>query len=135
LLSFDDTPKSFVCGLGNSGFVLQLISLTGLHSAEMATLAIESKTSDLGQENNCAISLLAPIRRLPAEMLSEIFMLAITEHNCSALRLTHICRSWRLVLLGMSRIWSKIKVGTWTGAEEIECLLERTGGDYNGCGD
>jgi hypothetical protein len=92
---------------------------------EMAILDIESKISALEKENNYALSLLAPIRRLPAEMLSEIFMLAITEYDCSALRLTHVCRSWRLVLLAMSRIWSNIKVGTWTSTEKIQCLLER----------
>ena len=94
---------------------------------ETAILGIEKRISILEHENNCAISLLAPIRRLPAEMLSEIFMVAIIECGCSALRLTHVCRSWRSVLLAMSRVWSKIKIGTWTSTEEIECLLERTG--------
>jgi hypothetical protein len=60
-------------------------------------------------------------------MLSEIFMVAIMEYGCSAVDLSHVCRSWRLVLLATSRIWSKIKVGTSTSAEKIECLLERTG--------
>jgi len=94
---------------------------------EMAIRDIESKTSAFEQENYYAVSLLAPIRRLPAEMLSEIFTLAIIEYGCSALRLTHICRSWRSVLLAMPWIWSKIKVGARTSSEKIECLLERTG--------
>lgn len=94
---------------------------------ETVILGIEKRISTLEHENNYAISLLAPIRRLPAEMLSEIFMVAIMECGCSALHLTHVCRSWRLVLLAMSRVWSKIKIGTWTSTEKIECLLERTG--------
>jgi len=94
---------------------------------ETAILGIEKNISALEHENNYAISLLAPIRRLPAEMLYEIFMVAIMECGCSALHLTHVCRSWRLVLLSMSRVWSKIKIGTWTSTEKIECLLERTG--------
>ena len=94
---------------------------------KMAIRDIESKISAIEQETNYALSILAPIRRLPAEMLSEIFTLAIIEYDCSALRLTHVCRSWRSVLLAMSRVWSKIKVGAWTSSEKIECLLERTG--------
>ena len=94
---------------------------------ELAILDIAKKISALEQENDYAISLLAPIRRLPAEMLSEIFMFATMENGCSAWHLTHVCRSWRLVLLAMSRVWSSIRIGACTSTEEIECLLERTG--------
>ena len=90
-------------------------------------LGIESKISALEQENNHAISLLAPIRRLPTEMLAEILTVAIKEYGCSASQLTHVCRSWRLVLLAMPRIWSKVKVGSRTSTEQVECLLGRTG--------
>jgi hypothetical protein len=86
---------------------------------------IKSKILVGEQENNYAISL-APIRHLSAEVLSEIFMLATTEYGCSALHLSHVCRSWRLVLLSISRIWSKVKISTWTSPEKIECLLERS---------
>jgi len=94
---------------------------------DTAVLELAQKISALEQENLHALSLLAPIRRLPPEMLSEIFMVAIMEYGCSPLHLTHVCRSWRLVLLATSRIWSKIKVGTSTSSEKVECLLERTG--------
>jgi hypothetical protein len=93
---------------------------------QMTIVDIERKISALEQENNYALSLFAPIHHLPVELLSEILMLAVTEYGCSALQLTHICRSWRLVLLTLSRIWSKLDVRTWTSTEKIECLLERT---------
>lgn len=43
LLSLDETLKSFVWDLGKSGFVLQLISLAGLHSTATVTGARSSR--------------------------------------------------------------------------------------------
>ena len=94
--------------------------------SQIAILDLESKILALEQENSHALSHVAPIRRLPAEMLSEILTVAITEYGCSAWQLTHVCRSWRLVLLATSRAWSKVKVGSWTSVEKVQCLLERT---------
>jgi len=93
----------------------------------LAILDIAQKISALEQENDYAISFLAPVRRLPPETLCEIAMVAIMRYGCSAWHLTHVCRYWRMVLLATSRVWSKIKVGTNTSSEKIECLLERTG--------
>jgi hypothetical protein len=73
-----------------------------------------------------AHSLLAPIRGLPAEILAEIFLVATIVYRCSALRLMRVCRSWRLVLLTTSRIWSTIRVRTQTRADLVQFLIERT---------
>jgi len=56
-------------------------------------LDIEGKISAPEQGNNYATSLLAPICRLPPEILAEILTVAIKEYGCSALQLTHVCRS------------------------------------------
>ena len=87
---------------------------------------IQSKVWTLDQKNIYAASLLAPIRRLPVEMLSEIFATAIMVCGCSALRLMRVCRSWRCVLITMPRVWSTIKVRTWTRTDFMNFLLERT---------
>jgi hypothetical protein len=60
---------------------------------EVAIQEIANNISALEQENQYAISLLAPIRRLPAEMLSEISMATTMEYGCSAVDLSHPCRS------------------------------------------
>lgn len=93
---------------------------------EMAIAEIQDKVSVLEQTNLYASSLLAPIRHLPAEILSEIFLVAIIVYGCSALRLMRVCRSWRSVLLTTSRFWSTIQVRTWTRIDFVEFLLERT---------
>lgn len=87
---------------------------------------IQSKVWTLEQKNSYAASLLAPIRRLPTEMLFEIFTVAIKVYGYPSLRLMGVCRSWRWVLMAMPRIWSTIKVRTWTSTDFIKFLLERT---------
>ena len=87
---------------------------------------IQSKVWTLEQENTYAASLLAPVRLLPVEILSEIFTIAIVVNGCSSFRLLRVCRSWRWVLMAMPRIWSTVKVTTWTRTDLIEFLLERT---------
>ena len=94
---------------------------------DMAIAKIQDKVSVLEQRNLYASSLFAPIRRLPAEILSEIFLLAFIVSGCSALRLMRVCRFWRLVLLTTPRFWSTIIVRTWTSIDLVEFLLERTG--------
>jgi len=93
---------------------------------ETAIADIRNKVSVLEKKNFYAISLLAPIRRLPAEILCEILISATLVYKCSALRLMRVCRSWRLTLMSTSRVWSTIKVRTWTRLDLVEFLMERT---------
>jgi F-box-like len=59
---------------------------------------------------------LAPIRRLPAEILIEIFMLCINyslsscSPNCSPLLFGQVCRGWQQVALSTQKLWSSITV-------------------------
>ncbi|KAI1791613.1 hypothetical protein LXA43DRAFT_1181743 [Ganoderma leucocontextum] len=49
-------------------------------------------------------NILAPIHRLPPEILSRIFVEAWQDRK--SLRLTHICRIWRSLLLYTSQFWA-----------------------------
>jgi len=93
---------------------------------ETAIADIQNKISVLEKTNLYAASLLAPIRRLPAEILSEVFIIATIVYGCSALRLMGVCRSWRSTLMTTSRIWSTIRVRTRTRTDLVGFLLERT---------
>lgn len=65
---------------------------------------------------------LKPIRRLPAEILSEIFLLFVTdvdvylEHESSIdptqtiWILPQVCRRWRTVALSLHRLWSTVRL-------------------------
>lgn len=49
-------------------------------------------------------NILAPIHRLPPELLSRIFV--ETWQDRRSLRLTHVCHLWRSLLLGTSQFWA-----------------------------
>jgi hypothetical protein len=87
---------------------------------------LEVQIHSLKQENSNTASFLAPIWSLPAEILAEIFLLSIHGHAQCPLDLIHVCRSWRSVVLGMPRIWSAIRLSTWTKPSKTEFILGQT---------
>ncbi|KAI4521781.1 hypothetical protein K525DRAFT_200365 [Schizophyllum commune Loenen D] len=60
-------------------------------------------------------ALLAPCRKLPSELLSEIFLLALPDSWDDAaaglrrLNVAHVCLSWRRIALSTSRIWTTLR--------------------------
>jgi hypothetical protein len=61
--------------------------------------------------------ILAPVRRLPLDVLHEIFFHCLATHRNPIMKssespvlLTRICSSWRAIALSSPRIWSKIHI-------------------------
>lgn len=100
------------------------------HEARAAVTAkvtdLELQIHILKQENSNTVGFLAPIWRLPAEILAEIFVLSIHIHAQSPLDLMHVCWFWRSVVLGMPRIWSTIRLSPWTKPSKTAFILEQT---------
>ncbi|KDQ59019.1 hypothetical protein JAAARDRAFT_206005 [Jaapia argillacea MUCL 33604] len=70
-------------------------------------------------------SLFAPIRRLPPEVLSSIFLWATYLRGMkNRLVFTHVCHSWRLDALDTPRLWSYIFVDPTTAAIPSTDLVE-----------
>ncbi|THU82466.1 hypothetical protein K435DRAFT_448506 [Dendrothele bispora CBS 962.96] len=61
-------------------------------------------------------SLLAPIRKIPSEILGHIFRLictensAATEIDCPAVHLSHVCAGWRDLARTNPSLWSRISI-------------------------
>ncbi|THU77795.1 hypothetical protein K435DRAFT_846052 [Dendrothele bispora CBS 962.96] len=61
-------------------------------------------------------SLLAPIRKLPPEVLGRIFRLICIENSvaaeidCPAVHLSHVCAGWRDLALSTPSLWSRISI-------------------------
>ncbi|KAL1741329.1 hypothetical protein HDZ31DRAFT_45674 [Schizophyllum fasciatum] len=55
---------------------------------------------------------LSPMRRLPPEMLREVFLLICEEDARAAWGLSAVCQSWRAMALGIPQLWSKIHFST-----------------------
>ncbi|KAJ3543409.1 hypothetical protein NM688_g5858 [Phlebia brevispora] len=82
-------------------------------------------------ENRLAHTLayLSPIRRLPNEILSQIFMLVFEDLPCCAWVLSSVSSLWRRRVLSMPKLWSKIRLVTTqsASADTIRLWLERSG--------
>lgn len=87
---------------------------------------LQQRISFLEKENNKSQSFLAPIRRLPTELLAEIFAIAVTHHRQNPFHMICVCRSWRATILGMARMWSHLKLRPSTAPEYVEFVVERT---------
>jgi hypothetical protein len=89
---------------------------------------IKSNNGDLHslQEQYEAVQLILtlqlPIHYLPAELLAEIFLIAVERRRVSKHTLQCVCRSWRGVV---ARLWGIIRVGTWTKTQTITAVVKQ----------
>ena len=73
-------------------------TINGMHKER---LALERK-----MENT--MGYIAPIRRLPQELLRGVFSFAFEDYPCCAWVLSAVCSLWRRMALSMPTIWSKV---------------------------
>ncbi|KAJ3541967.1 hypothetical protein NMY22_g3687 [Coprinellus aureogranulatus] len=106
-----------------------LDSLLEAQNSELSTLDNEiqqlqqafdtcrARQRKLGDAVQAHKSLLSPIRRLPQELLQQIFLLCRTAHRMpllsqdeAPLLLTRICRDWRNLALNAPALWDSIHI-------------------------
>ncbi|KAK2465099.1 hypothetical protein APHAL10511_002907 [Amanita phalloides] len=75
------------------------------------------------------LAYLSPIRKLPSELLRDIFIWNFDEYPCSAWVLSAVCKSWRTLVLNSPKLWSRIRLVTnlQSSADTIRLWLERSG--------
>lgn len=123
LISFPEPPTQATLAdarrdlLQTTSSVLQLDSKITQAEADLARIVHDSKIiiSHMQDERAClqqrltqTMAYLSPIRRLPADILSDIFMHSFEDYSCQAWILASVCSSWRHLTLRMPRIWSKV---------------------------
>jgi hypothetical protein len=68
------------------------------------------------------IQIIAPIRRLPRELLQHIFLIIIDEASGPPLVLTRVCRYWYTTV---TSIWASLNLGITTPKDAVTKKLER----------
>jgi hypothetical protein len=61
----------------------------------------------------------------PMELLREIFLYSIESNHMKSGQLAAVCRYWRSVITSIASLWSTLRVGTWTEAEQVTTWLQR----------
>ncbi|KAG8822439.1 hypothetical protein FRC19_005962 [Serendipita sp. 401] len=76
---------------------------------------------------------ISPIRRVPQEVLSMIFLIHTIEHSQSTWTLMHVCRTWRLAALTTPSLWTRIKLITVSRKEKKSKSRLRVSEGYEVC--
>ena len=79
-----------------------------VRDSRLAISELEGQRAALEDQVSKTLAYLSPIRRLPMELLREIFVWSFEEHACSAWVLAAVCPSWRRLALRIPLIWSKV---------------------------
>ena len=93
---------------------------------EQRIARLQQQIRDPEQETSNYRSSLAPIHRIPTELLAEIFGIVIGCYEDNPFAVMRVCRSWHATVLSMAHVWSQFTVRPWTSHEQIEFLVERT---------
>jgi len=94
--------------------------------AQAEAAGVQKRVALLERENSKSQSFLAPIRRLPTELLAAILVIAITCHRQKPFDMICVCQTWRATISGMARIWSHLTLRPSTAQEYVDFVVERT---------
>lgn len=102
-----------------------------IHSFEAAKKAV----SDIEATISSYKALVHPIRSLPSDILCEIFERCVFNHEYEyasnmrvAIRLSSVCRTWRLVAHSLRSLWRYIDYASWdpSSTDIFKCFLDRS---------
>jgi hypothetical protein len=72
-----------------------------INEMQRERIALENRLSQ-------TMAYIAPIRRLPNEVLRHIFMFNFDDYPCCAWVLAAVCSLWRRLALSMPKMWSQV---------------------------
>jgi hypothetical protein len=90
---------------------------------------LTAERTALQREVSLALAYISPIRRLPHELLREVFLISFEHNPRCAWAHASVCTLWRRIALSMPMLWSKIRLDTTQNdsADTIRLWLERSG--------
>ncbi|KAK0445137.1 hypothetical protein EV421DRAFT_1890378 [Armillaria borealis] len=100
-----------------------------IQEAQCRIDALRREKTQLDEQILATQAYISPMRRLPIELLRDVFYGCFEDHPCCAWVLASVCVDWRRLALAMPRIWAKIRLVTTptSSPETIRLWLERSG--------
>ena len=101
--------------------------------------ALHKTKQELEEEVSLTLAYISPIRTLPHELLRHIFLLNFEDQPCCAWGVAAVCSLWRRLVLGMPKMWSKVRFrifgirprsGSHIRTHSIPFLRLDSAGDY-----
>ena len=105
------------------------VEIVAIHTFEAAKRVVSDIEDTISEHE----ALLCPIRRLPSDILCQIFECCIADdayaRNMRApIRISSVCRTWRLVAHSLGSLWRHIDFSLWNPSVEgiFASFLERS---------
>jgi hypothetical protein len=123
---------------------LEIQSLLELSTSRLEDLStqlqeLDKQTTKIRNEQSSLLlfifkhrGLISPIRKLPIDILQEIFIACLPAHNPLMSRweppilLTHICSSWRNIALATPQLWKSIRIDIPFGRKFSSTWIDRS---------
>ena len=96
--------------------------LSSLHHDGIAT-SLWHHSPEARDEYTCIIHFIAPITRLPFELLRQIFLIVIDEATSPPSYLVLVCKHWHVIV---TSIWASLNLGTRTPLSAVASKLEKS---------
>jgi len=103
-----NTTRASVRGLTNKIDTAEATLARIIRESQSAIDEMHTERKALEGSISRTLAYLSPIRRLPIELLREVFLWTFEDHPCTGWVLAAVCTSWRRLSLRMPRIWSKV---------------------------
>ena len=102
-----------------------------IQAHESTVKSLKARKRELQDKISFARAYLAPIRKLPNELLAEVFLIIFAQgdHKCGW-TLSRVSQRWRRLALSLHVLWSSISLSTTTTlcpADTIRLWIERSG--------
>ncbi|KAJ7183742.1 hypothetical protein C8R46DRAFT_1344465 [Mycena filopes] len=106
-----------------------------IYELEIKQVQLVRRRNDAKERIRKHSTILSPIRRVPPELIFEIFAFAVihdnkatseTQNSTRIWHITHVCRTWRLVALSDRSLWRFITIERSSFSEAIEAQLVRS---------
>ncbi|KAL1682362.1 hypothetical protein EV122DRAFT_274472 [Schizophyllum commune] len=87
---------------------------------------LQARLSAIRRQSAITKCLVAPVRRLPQEVLSDVFLLALPADYCnhlagrSPLNIAEVCYTWRATALGTATLWSNLNIRPSSAQEALQ---------------
>ncbi|KAJ7690157.1 hypothetical protein B0H14DRAFT_2280801, partial [Mycena olivaceomarginata] len=81
-----------------------------IENMETVILRLTRKCDELAEHVHQHRAILAPVRRVPPELVGEILALLLPSDNRPPWNLAHICRFWQHCVLGYPALWNSITI-------------------------
>ncbi|KAL1711003.1 hypothetical protein EV121DRAFT_191680 [Schizophyllum commune] len=87
---------------------------------------LQARLSAIRRQSAITKCLVAPVRRLPQEVLPDVFLLALPADYCnhpagrSPLNVAEVCYTWRATALGTATLWSNLNIRPSSAQEALQ---------------